>query len=298
VADQFPNLITGAVPDSILCTTTFAPLMDMRYLYAWRLLVDRILGSSDGDDISFFRLFLARASLCLHSDTYLGTELLPELTPNMCLHFRSHGGWPTTGRGTDAVDPLADFSRSEVTSQIAQRYDCITIDVHPDRPAPASNVKLITASEAPAIRHTASTPRESRVPTDNISRALGRAQAPATQEPTDVLIASPPAANRIRPLANPGNPSGTNLFGSAVYSPPDKRLSSKTSSSVAAAGSLAPIANQPKWPELLTWSIATPASRLACAPEFLALSLLLIHGPLLLAGYQQPGLSSASGFPQ
>jgi hypothetical protein len=43
VADQFPNLVMGAVPDYIICTTTFAPLTDMCYLYAWQLLVDRIL---------------------------------------------------------------------------------------------------------------------------------------------------------------------------------------------------------------------------------------------------------------
>jgi hypothetical protein len=163
----------------------------------------------------------------------------------MCLHFRSHGGWPTTGRGTDAVDPLADFSCPEDTSQLAQCYNCITIDVHPDRPAPASNIKLIAASDASAIRHKASTPRESRVPTAIISRPIARAHAPAMQEPTDVLIASPPAANRVRPFVTPGTPSGTNLFGSVVYSPSDMRFSSKTSSS-AAAGSLAPITNQPK----------------------------------------------------
>ena len=37
---QFPSLVTGSVPEAIICTTTFAPLMDMRYLYAWRLLLD------------------------------------------------------------------------------------------------------------------------------------------------------------------------------------------------------------------------------------------------------------------
>ena len=29
---QFPSLVTGSVPETIICTATFAPMMDMRYL--------------------------------------------------------------------------------------------------------------------------------------------------------------------------------------------------------------------------------------------------------------------------
>jgi hypothetical protein len=43
---QFPSLVTGVVPDTVLCTSTFAPLMDIRYLYAWRILLDSILSST------------------------------------------------------------------------------------------------------------------------------------------------------------------------------------------------------------------------------------------------------------
>jgi hypothetical protein len=46
VESQFPSLVTGSFPDFIICTTTFAPLMDMRYPYAWRLLLDRILSGT------------------------------------------------------------------------------------------------------------------------------------------------------------------------------------------------------------------------------------------------------------
>jgi hypothetical protein len=70
VADQFPNLITGAVPDSILCTTTFAPLMDMRYLYTWRLLWIESLGALmamiSASSVSFF---LARVPACIRIPT-------------------------------------------------------------------------------------------------------------------------------------------------------------------------------------------------------------------------------------
>jgi hypothetical protein len=37
VKDQFPCLVTGAAPETILCSSSFAPLMDMRCLYAWHL---------------------------------------------------------------------------------------------------------------------------------------------------------------------------------------------------------------------------------------------------------------------
>jgi hypothetical protein len=40
LADQFPCLVTRAVPPSVSCTVALSPLMDMRYLHAWRLLLD------------------------------------------------------------------------------------------------------------------------------------------------------------------------------------------------------------------------------------------------------------------
>jgi hypothetical protein len=45
IACQFPCLVTGAVPASTLCVTAFGPLMDMRSLCAWRLLLDSIPSS-------------------------------------------------------------------------------------------------------------------------------------------------------------------------------------------------------------------------------------------------------------
>jgi hypothetical protein len=50
----------------------------------------------------------------------------------------------------------------------------------------------------------------------------------------------------------------------------------------APASTLAIIPATPKWQEILTWAIATPSSRLACAPEYLAICLLLIHGPTII----------------
>ena len=143
IESQFLSLVTGAFPEAIICNTTFAPLMDMRYLYAWRLLVDRILSGTAPEDIAFFRTFISRASSCLHSGTYMGEGLPPELAPNMGLHFKIRGGWPT-----DSPDPLIDFSRPKVSSQFAQRYDCIAIEVHQAHPAPAADIKLITASKS------------------------------------------------------------------------------------------------------------------------------------------------------
>ena len=51
---QFPSLVTGSVPETIICTATFAPMMDMHYLYAWRILLDKVLSSTVPQDIFFF----------------------------------------------------------------------------------------------------------------------------------------------------------------------------------------------------------------------------------------------------
>jgi hypothetical protein len=170
---QFPSLVTGVVPDTVLCTSAFAPLMDMRHLCTWRILLDSILSSAACQDIEFLRLFPLRASTCIHSDTYLGVRLRHDLTPNMGIHFKARGGWPT-----DSADPLLDFSRPEVSSQISQRYNCIAIKVHSDHPAPADDVKLMTAAEASARRHHKLTPRTSLVPAESLaSQLLQQSQA-------------------------------------------------------------------------------------------------------------------------
>jgi hypothetical protein len=144
---HFPDIISGGMPLSISCSTMFSALMDMRYLYGWRLFIDKLLSGILDADSRFFRLFLSRAASCLHSGTYVGVELLPELTPNMCLHFISAGGWPTGNA------PFHDFCRPEITSSIAQRYNSIAIEVHSDRPAPSLETKLITAADASARQH-------------------------------------------------------------------------------------------------------------------------------------------------
>jgi hypothetical protein len=255
--------------------------MDMRYLYAWRLLLDRILSGTSAEDIVFFRLFLSRASSCLHSGTYIGTTLPPELTPNMGLHFKVHGGWPT-----DSADPLIDFSRPEVSSQLAQRYDRIDIEVHADHPAPAADVKLITASEASALRHKSKTPNHSFVPAETLAAKLleQQSQAASTQS---VAPAKPPPRGSVKHRFHAmGSPSG-GLFGaSPVYSPPalgqPQQQRSHSPNPAGPASALFTIPAAPKWPEILTWSISTETSRLACAPEYLSLCLFLIHGPTLL----------------
>jgi hypothetical protein len=65
----------------------------------------------------------------------------------MGLHFKVRGGWSTV------ADPLIDFLRPEVSSHLAQRHDCISVEVHPDHPAPASYVKLVIAASPEARRH-------------------------------------------------------------------------------------------------------------------------------------------------
>ena len=295
---HFPDLVSGAFPSTIPCSISFAPLMDMRHLYAWRLLVDKILSGISTQDIQFFTLFLSRAAKCLHSDSYVGVELLPELMPNMSLHFKSACGWPT------GQPPFADFSRPEVCSPIAQNYQTISIEVQATRPDPSPDTKLITVSAASALRHLLSTPRISRVPADLPPLASTPIPIPKTPDPFLPPVPTPPPVpvsylppgNLLSPPPTgrhqPATPSGRRLFSTAIYSPsitPPSRPPVSTlyrdmaSASAAPSGpppaSLQLIPTAPKWPECMTWSIATASARLLCAPEFLSLPPLLCHGP-------------------
>jgi hypothetical protein len=277
ISDHFPDLTTGAVPVSIACATSFAPLCDMRYLYAWRLLIDKILSGTESGDIEYLRLFLLRANSCLHNATYMGVNMGPELCPNMGNHFKVEGGWPSL------VDPLLDFSRTEVSSQIALSYQPITLSVHADRPAPASGVKLITASAASAIRHKAATPRTSYVPVDKV-------QQPYIGKPLNIPVGGDTVLpdGMMSPLRKADGSPAADLFGPSIYSPPVNPHQRKTYYSPSKSKSLfAPKPETislvpPKWAEILSWSIGSHVSRQACAPEYLLLCTLLIHGPPLI----------------
>jgi hypothetical protein len=96
----------------------------------------------------------------MHSGTCLELELLPEFTPNMAIHFQVNGGWPTL------PDPFTNLPQTEVTSRIVQTYNLISIQIHPELPAPAPGVKLIAASAASALCHRAQTPKTSLLPVD------------------------------------------------------------------------------------------------------------------------------------
>lgn len=86
VADQFPSLSMSAIPSTVSCVTTFDHLIDMRYLCAWRLLLDSLLSSTASkEEIPFLRLLLSRVSACMHPGTYL--ELRLELTPRMAFRL-------------------------------------------------------------------------------------------------------------------------------------------------------------------------------------------------------------------
>jgi hypothetical protein len=65
-----------------------------------------------------------------------------------------------------------------------------------------------------------------------------------------------------------------------MCSPPDhKHACKRSSASINPPVSLATLPVAPKWPEILTWSFLTPVTRQACAPKYLAICLLLLHGP-------------------
>jgi hypothetical protein len=285
LADQFPCLTTGAVPSSVSCPIALSPLLDMRYLCAWRLLLDSLLSNSKAkDDIPFIRVFLERAVACMTSDTYLA------------FHFYILHGLPT-----NVVNPFTDFMRSELVSTIVQTYAQIPIQVHPDQLAPADDVKLITASAQSALKHREKTPRHSNVPVDRLLPPSGtsgatrpmaesplRARNPFQGTPTHVPASSTLArsGSRRHPVEPPVTPSGTNLFGgsSKVCSPPFHHSSSRQPAPPPAAPAHqalfpTPPIVKPKWEEIASWTLFSLAH---CAPKCLSLCFLLMHGHELL----------------
>jgi hypothetical protein len=244
IADQFPCLVTGAVPPSVSCFVALSPLMDMRYLHAWRLLIDSLQGNSKAkDDIPYIHLFLARAITCVDSDTNLGVVMSPELTSNFAFHFYMLHGFLTND-----TNPFADFMRSEAISQIAQTYKAIPIQVHPDQLAPAADVKLMTASAQSAKKHRQKTPCRSKVPVDLLLPPCGPSgatqpvaklplcthipfQGTPVGMPDDARLRQPSlvawsGSRSHHPVKPPSTPSGTNLFGGStvgVYLPPFQR---------------------------------------------------------------------------
>jgi hypothetical protein len=279
VAPHFPDLATGAFPSSISCSTAFAALMDMRYLYGWRLFLDKLFSGIRDEDIQLFQRFLERTATCLHSNTYMGVKLDPTMAPNMMHHFRVQGGWPIP-------DPLhSDFLRPEIVSFIAQRYEPITIDVHPGRPAPLPDTLLETVAAASQKRHKANTPRTSYVPLDSLAIPFTQAAttkasnaAPATIN----LVPSPPTTKRV---GRPNTPSGESLFqppDSKMYSPsipgkPPEHPLAGAGQKVPRVLSLAPSA--PQYNEIRDWRMDNAKLRSKCSSEFLMHGILASHGP-------------------
>jgi hypothetical protein len=117
-----------------------------------------------------------------------------------------------------------------------------------------------------------------------------RFSPPATGRTRNNPILPPPTSERSprRHLAKTGSPSGNNLFANQIYSPPSTKEDRSVIYSPEKGRTLfvpkaVPInLVPPKWAEILSWSIGSPASRQACAPEYLLMCTLLIHGPQLL----------------
>jgi hypothetical protein len=207
----------------------------MRYL--WRLLVDRDSAVLMVTSV-FLRLFyLVRFSRTRIPTLESGSFL--ELTLTCHLHFFD---LMVAGLRLVVVSDMMillppTFSHG-ITSRLAQRYDCITIDVHPDRPAQPS-ISSSSRQEASAIRRRAPTQR--RV---GCRPTSSRTLAGLNSRADDSLIASPPASTRGGPFL-PRHSSGRNLFGfGRLFSPDKKRVSSKQHTGL--SQSLAPVANQYK----------------------------------------------------
>jgi hypothetical protein len=55
---------------SHVCARTIAPLLDMQSLYAWRLLLDRILSRTGSVRIKICKLYLARGNVFTQARTW------------------------------------------------------------------------------------------------------------------------------------------------------------------------------------------------------------------------------------
>jgi hypothetical protein len=214
----------------------------------------------------------------LHSDTYMGVELIPELAPNIAFHFSIHGGWPTV-----EANPFLYFAKPEAASMIAQRCEQIPIEVHVDREAPEAHVKLITASEASARRHRQKTPRTSKAPAESLAPKNPPNPPPAPAFASPSRAPASQLGTKTNPaIPEPRTPSGTNLFRSNVYSPPQGARQSSSKSSLGRSSTLSILYVQPKWGECMTWDINSAATREHCSQEYLAICQLLAHGPAVL----------------
>lgn len=167
---QFLILVTGSFPDSIICTTTFAPLMDMWCPHAWCLLIDRIRSG-----------LLLKTQFSSPSSS-LALALASIRRPVLELNcFRT--SLPTWGYISRFVvaGPLLP-TLMQISSHLAQRYNSISVEVQLHHPAPASDVKLIAASEASAKRHQSLTPKTSLVPVESFADKLLNPQQPLSSQ--------------------------------------------------------------------------------------------------------------------
>ena len=122
---------------------------------------------------------------------------LPSSLPtNLAFPFTMLHGLPT-----NPTNPFDDFAYSEVVSPIAQTqtHPPILIQVHQDQPAPAADVKLVTASVQSSLKHRLKTPRTSDMLVNKFLVAASNLSASTPSKSTPVRGLAPLPTSVPRP---------------------------------------------------------------------------------------------------
>ena len=315
VESFYPSLESNEMPISIACPHSLAPWIDMRYLFIWRLTLDRIRSQPNPELATTMHRYIQHATTALHASTYAGNISSADMFPNMIYHFQPHNGWP-------GIPPpiLLQLASDHMVSIEARQYASILVDIHSENP-PA--LPLLTTERrkvyeqhredtpqydvAQAIASHQSTPRQT--PTQLIQQQTpGTRNAPYSildeSTPTKLRDATsfqrqsqfspaPSAHSTVQPLTTPlpthhkESSANRSLFhnhpvDSPKHAPPNPSIPGKSAST-------------PKWASLSTWDLSSASNRKNCEKSYVLACFLLIHrapSPAPTTAYVAPESSS------
>jgi hypothetical protein len=179
----YPDLETGAPPDTIIDGRAFSPLFEMAHGFLWRLTCDSVLSTGTAEAQQHLKTFLSRGETAITASSYFGAAIPGRFCPNFAYHFTVVARWPTR------IDPLADLAKLSMVSERAQEYEPMVIDLHiPTHPP----LTLITKDRQLSENHRRSTPRFSYPTVPSPHRAPGRtAMLQQPGDPAPVLVPAP-----------------------------------------------------------------------------------------------------------
>jgi hypothetical protein len=225
--DHFPDIDTGAWPDSAPDPEAFSPIMEMLNGFVWRLWCDRILTTATVMNRNYLTSYLAIGEAAITPTTYLGATIPGRFCPNFAYHFRIDG-WPTDSANSATAGFLAIFEHMPMISWQAQQHDRITVNLH--QLAASSLLPIQTREQLSSAQHKARTPAYSAVPTP--LGMVPKPPVPATLPtlPTRGLPGSVPATPQRPNMPakykdyTPSPHHSTTLSVASVVLPPNRRL--------------------------------------------------------------------------